>query len=338
MRAQHRHVAVFLAAIAVAAVYSHGAARASQDPALDEVIQKIADYVGDYGEKASAFVGIENYTQQFNRPDSPTMMRPRKVVAEFAIVKPSDSTTWVGFRDVVEVDGQKVSDRRDRLQQIVTSSTGTASEAARLTAESARYNVGPITRNFNVPTTTMFFFEPRNIKRFTFTKKGKKKIDGVETWELEFKETQKPTMIVTRDGRDVPCEGSVWVVPADGTIVQTRLRLRGFSDQNTMTPQGSSAPNRPTANPNAPTGGREALAISGAGQSIDTNLMESEASIEVTYKKDPKFNVWLPSKMAEFYEGPIKYMTQPPFLGRATTRATYSDYKQFDTAATFKIK
>lgn len=335
MRVQRSSV-LMLSAAFVALFCSTPAARIPQDPAVDEVMQKAGEYVAKYGEKTSAFVGVESYTQNFNRPDSPTMMRPRKIVAEFAIVKPSDSPGWIGFRDVVEVDGKKVTDRRDRLQQILTS--GSASEAAQLTAESARYNVGPITRNFNVPTTTMFFFEPKNIKRFTFTKKGAKKIDGTETWEIDFKETQKPTMITTRDGRDVPCEGTLWVAPADGTIVQTRLRLRGFADQNTMTPQGSGAPSRPAANPNVPTGGREALAIASGGQSIDTNRMESEASIEVTYKKDPKFNVWLPSKMAEFYEGPIKYMTQAPFQGRATTRATYSDYKTFDTSVTFKIK
>lgn len=37
-----------------------------------------------------------------------------------------------------------------------------------------------------------------------------------------------------RDGTDVPCEGTVWVVPDDGTVVRTRLRLRKFADTMTM--------------------------------------------------------------------------------------------------------
>ena len=33
-------------------------------------------------------------------------------------------------------------------------------EARRLSDESARFNIGPIVRNFNVPTAALFFFRP----------------------------------------------------------------------------------------------------------------------------------------------------------------------------------
>jgi hypothetical protein len=61
-----------------------------------------------------------------------------------------------------------------------------------------------------------------------------KRIDGVGTWALEFKETHRPTLVMKRDGTDVPCEGTIWVNPADGTVVRTRLRLRNFANLSYM--------------------------------------------------------------------------------------------------------
>lgn len=43
--------------------------------------------------------------------------------------------------------------------------------------------------------------------------------------------------------------------------------------------------------------------------------------------------MWLPSVMEELYSGPIT-LTVNPSVGRSTTRATYSDFKQFATAGT----
>ena len=81
-------------------------------------------------------------------------------MSEFAIVKAAGRVGWSGFRDVVEVDGKPVSDRRDRLLSLLTGPAGGEAELRRIADESARYNVGPVIRNFNVPTTALFFFHP----------------------------------------------------------------------------------------------------------------------------------------------------------------------------------
>jgi hypothetical protein len=118
---------------------------------------------------------------------------------------------------------------------LLTGPAGGEAELRRIADESARYNVGPVIRNFNVPTTALFFFHPQLVDRFTFRRAGTKTIDGVSTWALDFKETRRPTLVMRSDGSDVPCEGTVWVVPADGTIVRTRLRLRNFANMTFMT-------------------------------------------------------------------------------------------------------
>jgi VWFA-related protein len=204
------------------------------DPVVDDAMHKAASYVASYGEKMSAVVGVEKYIQNINPTNGTPPLRPRQIIAEFALVKSGGAVPWTGYRDVIEVNGDPITDRRDRIVKILTESANPLEEAARLTAESARFNVGPVSRNFNVPTTALFFFNEANLSRFAFTKKGTKKIDGIETLEITFKETKRPTLITTRAGKDVPCEGTVWVLPTDGTIVRTRLQLRGFSDLQTV--------------------------------------------------------------------------------------------------------
>lgn len=210
-------------------------ARQASGPAvtLDQVLRRMGDYVAAYGERAALMVAAEKYTQRVNT-EGGTSFPPRRIVAEFAIVKAAGPVGWIGFRDVVEVDGESLTDRRDRLLTLLSDTNGDAAEATRISNESARFNIGPISRNFNVPTTTLFFFHPANLGRFTFKAKGTKKIENVDTWVLEFKETRQPSMVMTRAGKDVPCEGTVWVSPADGAIVRTLVSFRGFADDRVL--------------------------------------------------------------------------------------------------------
>jgi hypothetical protein len=200
---------------------------------LELVLQRMGTYVSAYGERAALIVAAETYTQRISTEDGASFP-PRKMLAEFAIVKAAGPTGWIGFRDVVQVDGENITDRRGRLLQLLSDTNGDVSEAKRISNESARFNIGPISRNFNVPTTTLYFFHPATIGRFTFEVKSRKKIDGLDTWVLEFKETRRPTMVMTRDGRDVPCEGTVWVSPSDGTILRTQVTFRGFADDKSL--------------------------------------------------------------------------------------------------------
>lgn len=193
----------------------------------------MGEYVAAYGERSALIVAAERYTQRVSS-EAGLPFPPRQLLAEFAIVKVPGLVGWIGFRDVVEVDGESVTDRRERLLRLLSDQNGDVGEARRISNESARFNVGPVSRNFNVPTTTLFFFHPANLPRFTFKAKGRKTIDGVDTWAIEFKERRRPSMVMTREGKDVPSEGTVWVSPADGTIVRTLVTFRGFADDRVL--------------------------------------------------------------------------------------------------------
>jgi hypothetical protein len=301
-----------------------GAQKASE-PSLEQVMERVGAYVAGYGEKASVVVSTEKYTQSVMWADS-APMRPLQLEAEFAIVRVTGGG-WTGYRDVVSLDGKPVHDRRNRLMELLTDTNGDVSELTRIANESARFNIGPVSRNFNVPTATLFFFRPQNHARFAFERKGARKIDDVATWEVTFNETQRPTMVMTRAGVDVPIEGSLWVNPLDGTVIRTRLKLRNFADDTAVAPDMAAPPQAPPEDPRAPRGARAAPRPS----TISIGRIESSADIDVTYRKPDGMTLWLPFTMVELYEGPtrIKAKSMP---GRSTTNAKYSDFKTFDTS------
>ncbi len=315
----------------MAGVATVASAQTPGDPQLEPVLARMGAYISGYAEKAALVVAVEEYTQTVMLDGAPVPIQPRRLVAEFAIVKTSDGSGWVGFRDVVEVNGRALVDRRDRLRSLFAATgTADATELQRIANESSRFNVGPVSRNFNVPTSAMFFFLPDNLARFAFTRKGTKKVNGVETWEVAVKETRSPTLIMTRAGADVPITGTLWIKPDDGTVVRTRLQLKNFADQMTSPVQGAPS-QRPEINPAAPQGRRAA-----AVPTMYWDKIESAADIEVTYRPHSELGLWLPSEMAEHYNGPIT-LTITPSVGRSTTRAKYSDFKQFGTAATIAV-
>ena len=215
----------------------------AQEPGAESIMARVGAYAAAYGDRSSLVVAVETYTQTVTIEGAADVMRPIKLLAEFAIVK-LEGGGWTGFRDVIEVNGKPVRDRRDRLLALLTSPSATMSEAARIANESARFNVGPISRNFNTPTAALFFFLPHHLDRFAFTRKGVKTIDDVRTEEIAFKEQRSPTLIMTRAGKDVPVEGSLWVNPDDGTVVRTRMRMERFADATSAPEQSAPSQDR----------------------------------------------------------------------------------------------
>ena len=299
-------------------------ANAAQELSANELMTRVGAYAAAYGEKTSVVVATETYTQMLAIEGQAQMPRPIKLVAEFAIVK-LQGGGWTGFRDVISVNDEPVPDRKDRLMSLLTSDSASLSEATRIANESSRYNVGAISRNFNTPTAALFFFLPANLDRFTFTKKDSKTIDGVKTIEIAYKETRLPTLVTTRSGKNVPLQGSLFVME-DGTVVRTRMRMEKFADAQTSAEQQAPRVNGPT-NVTGNGGGRPAQ--SGQVMAMDTRPIDSSADIEVTYKKPAALDLWLPSRMDELYEGPITAMQIRTTTGRSTTHAFYGAFRQF---------
>ena len=222
------------------------------DAPVAELMKRVAGYVERYGDAASVLVGVERYTQKSDEiqsrtttgsggvgrfgaergPASPTPVRTtaRKLTSELALVRNTAAIGgWLAFRDVTEVDGKTVADRGDRLRALFDSPSPDLEVAQRLSTESSRFNVGPVKRTFNVPTVTLFFFTPANLRRFAFKQRGIERIDGAETRVIDFHETARPTMIMNGLGKDVPASGTLWVDPTDGHVIKTVLTITGYA-------------------------------------------------------------------------------------------------------------
>ncbi len=212
-----------------------GFALFKHDPSVDLVLARVSQYALDYGHELSSIVSEETYTQEVRGGSSATATvnaspvtanSRRTLVSDYLAVRIPGMEGWLPFRDVFEVDGRPVRDREDRLVKLFLDAPSPEVAIQRgnqVMRESARYNIGPVTRTLNVPTLPLWFLEPQSLRRFAFRKADEATIDGRRLWVLEFSETVRPTFIKTAAGGDIALLGRVWADPLTGRIYQTRI-------------------------------------------------------------------------------------------------------------------
>jgi VWFA-related protein len=286
---------------------------------VGEIIERAGRYVAEYGQQMSLIIGVERYAQWMQNEDAPRPVS-RQIVSEFALVRTKDD--WDGFRDVYEVDGKPVADRQDRLLKLFTETPAVAAQQGRQIAnESARYNMGSIQRNFNVPTTALFFVKADNQARFTFRKDGEDSIDGVAVWKVRYEETRKPTIIRTASGKDMPVHGTLWIDPVQGRVLKTHMEI---TSEAMLTADHGAMSNNP--------GGYLGNAPAAQTRWGDNRRVNTSASITVTYRQEPRWGLLVPAEMLETYEGPTRSaFTGNESVSKINCRATYSDFKRFET-------
>ncbi len=292
----------FLLTAAVLAASATVPAPSPQEPAtapastVEQVIERAGLYLARYADDLSVIIGTEHYAQYMGNEGFERAAK-RLLVSEFALVRANDD--WLGFRDVYEIDGKPVGDRQDRLRRLFLENGGAAiSQARRINDESARHNLGSVVRNFNPPTMALLFLRPANAPRFHFRKDGEDTVDGTRVWKIRYEEQQKPTMIRTSAGKDMPLKGTFWIDPAGGRVFRTHMEI--VIEVTTG----------PAAH------------------------VKSSASISVSYKQDEKLGLLLPSDMRETYESPsVNRFTGNEEMSTVNCRATYSDFKSFETGA-----
>ena len=217
---------------------------ATEEPSLDVVLGRSADYVAEFSKKLSGIVAEEFYVQDVRNISSRTSIgstsaQRRELKSDFLLVRPERSDRYVEFRDVFEVDGNKVRDRDERLVQLFIRPAANADQVRAIIDESARHNLGTIPRNINTPTLPLYFLQPAQQPRFRFKRARRRTPDlaGVdtpkagqatfrvttETWVIEFNEKDRATIIRTNEGRDFPAAGRFWIDPGTGAVLMTEL-------------------------------------------------------------------------------------------------------------------
>jgi len=283
-----------------------GSAAAQPEPTLDLVLARAGVYVTEFQHQFSGIVAEERYRQDvkafasrctragyatFNC-SSLTDPVTTELRSDLLLVKAGAAGDWLQYRDVFEADGQPVRDRTERLTRLfLDSSAASVDQIARIRDESARYNIGDIQRNLNVPIFALTFLTPANQPRFKFRRTKERMpatvgpLSGAEgafrvsteVWAIEYQEVQRGTLIHTNKNKDLPSRGRVWVEPSSGRVLMTELVAENH---------------------------------------------ELRATIDVSYQSEPLLGLLVPIEMREWYDG---HRTG----SRIEAVATYGRFRQF---------
>ena len=198
---------------------------------LREVLERAAEYSAAYGDVLVSVLADELFEQQLVLRQEGTVIEQRQLESEIAFVKLAGGLDWLAFRSVLRVDGTVVADAAGRLERVFrTTSPSAFTQARAIATDSARYNLGPVQRNFNVPTTVLQFLLPQHQSRFRFRKSAEERVGAEATWVVDFREQNRATFIRTPDGRDARSHGRLWIVPGDGRVVRSRLMVTAEID------------------------------------------------------------------------------------------------------------
>jgi hypothetical protein len=195
------------------------------DPQLDAVLARMLEYLEIYMLDFANVVAEEDYHQRVS--SASFRARSQHIRSDLLLVRTPGPDGWIPFRDVFEVNDQKVRDREDRLRKLFIDrpAPDAVQEGLRITREGARYNIGRVDRTINLPTMPLVFLMPTHLSKFQFERKGDEVVEDVPTTRLDYRELGRPTVIrQTTTNRDMPSSGSLWVDPLTGRIVKTLVR------------------------------------------------------------------------------------------------------------------
>ncbi len=204
----------------------------AQEPSLVDLLTRATAYVETLHIQLNGMVAEERYEQRVR--GGPGRARRRVLQSDFLLFRPEGEQRYYGFRDVFEVDRRAVRDRDERLANLFLSApASTNRQIATIRAESARYNLGNVARNFNTPTYALLFLRASHKSRFAFERVSDtspplgldrpEPDDDASVQVLGYRETWPTTVLRGGDGRNMPAEGRFWIETATGRVLATEL-------------------------------------------------------------------------------------------------------------------
>jgi VWFA-related protein len=187
---------------------------------LAAILDRAGRYVLAY-ERDLSNVLAEEECRQILGKDDPSLRKVRDTRAGAFFITLPGALPWATFRDVWEVDGNKIRDHEERLGRLFQGAPGSGASGARaILEESARYNLGP-RRTVNIPTLALLFLHPDNQHRFDFELKGKASLQGTATVEVAFRERVRPPLVAGGTPDGAPAQGRFWIDPERGAVLKT---------------------------------------------------------------------------------------------------------------------
>ena len=202
------------------------------EPSLKTILGRAAAYSADYHQRFKVLVAEEHYVQRVGPERTPAeaprkgLDRERSLKSDYILVPDfAGANTWLGVRDVLEIDGEPVTTDRTQVRELLEdTSRPLASRLRALADQQAKYNIGDLYRTINVPTLPLVFLLPDRQPRFRFKHTGETTFQDTRVWIVSYEEKERPTIIKTPEGGDVMASGSFWIDPATGAVLRTELR------------------------------------------------------------------------------------------------------------------
>jgi hypothetical protein len=207
---------------------------ANDAPNVKTVLRRAGDYVVRFERDLTTLVAEEHYTQEVVEG---APVEHRELRSDLLFVSRLGLHRYVEFRDVFEVDGRRVREGNERLTGLARDPSDAS--MGEIVRESARYNIGDIERTINVPLLPLMFLIPENQWRFKFgLQKSAQPLStskdlpssspyftvSTEVWVIEYRETERPTVIRFVDGRgNIPVHGRFWIDPGSGRVLMSEL-------------------------------------------------------------------------------------------------------------------
>src|SRR5262245_8247999 len=205
--------AVVVAALSVAPAYA-------QDPAADEFMVRVGDYVRRFVNAFSNVVAEERY-----EPGAGHRGRQRLRSDYLLVQSPGAQDRFMTFRDVVEVNGKPLRNQKERLTKLFMQPSENPIEQARAVSAHSKQYLPPMTD----PLLAVVFLQREYQARFRYTLGERDPGLAPEVRRIGFVETQSPTILGRADGSDLPAHGTAWVSETSGRIFKTELQLAGVT-------------------------------------------------------------------------------------------------------------
>ena len=222
-------------------------AQTPDQPVLSAVLSRAATYVERFADRVAGFVTEETYQQDVFLPINRTGARPgqrgytgplhRELISDLLLVRPLGADAWMQFRDVTAVDGKKLKDRNDRLAKLfLTPSESTSAQSRKIMQESARYNIGDIERNINLPVLALAVLDRRMQQGFRFgyprpnddavtLPKRPVFTPPADALVVAFNEIQMRTMVASPQGKNLPASGHFWLDRLTSQVYMTEIGI-----------------------------------------------------------------------------------------------------------------
>ncbi len=202
---------------------------------LEELLPRITASARTLANALSGAVAWEDYDQEllktYNASHPLRMKLKYMTVSEHrhlgsdVLLLRLPSGGFYGFRDVARVNGRKVAERGERLRRLFLDQGRDPNATRDFIEESARFNIGQIERDLNLPTLVLPLILPDSPFGIERLELGVDPDDPEKgACAVSFREARAPYLVGTREGLERPLRGTLYVTPANGQLVRVSIQ------------------------------------------------------------------------------------------------------------------